>query len=391
MDSFIMRVAGVTFDGRQRIIANLKVGEKLYFEPQPNNPYDCYAVEIFTTNRSSVGYIPKGENQTIFRNLLDKKAQYSVTVVAITGGGSYNYGLSIKVDSIPLCNANYVRTSDTYKTNISETKSDATSTRKQYAEDFQEGLRHYYCGDKNRGYALLRKVAISGHSEAQYIVGFMLYNGEYVQQNYKEATEWFLKAAKQGHSDAQDAIAYCFLNGIGIEQNYTEGLKWTKLAAEHGIANAYKNLAVSYSNGFGVSADESEATKYYLKAAELGDADSQLYTGNRYMNGTGIDVNFQEAAKWYEKAANQDNIEAMVNLASLYLQGKGVSLAPEKAVELLQVASAAGEPHAQYNLGICYWLGNGILKDEAKALKLITLAANNGHEKAQIILRENIL
>ena len=102
MDSFIMRVAGVTFDGRQRIIANLKVGEKLYFEPQPNNPYDCYAVEIFTTNRSSVGYIPKGENQTIFRNLLDKKAQYSVTVVAITGGGSYNYGLSIKQTLVKL-------------------------------------------------------------------------------------------------------------------------------------------------------------------------------------------------------------------------------------------------------------------------------------------------
>ena len=52
MSEFYMKVAGVTFGGRQRTVARLKSGQELVFIPEPSNPYDNHAVGRMTVSES---------------------------------------------------------------------------------------------------------------------------------------------------------------------------------------------------------------------------------------------------------------------------------------------------------------------------------------------------
>ena len=95
---FHLKVAGVTFEGRQAIVRNLNIGERLYFVPEPTNPYDPHAVNILTEHNQSVGYIPREHNYQIFMNLMNGNGTYEVSVSSITGGGfNQNYGCNILV------------------------------------------------------------------------------------------------------------------------------------------------------------------------------------------------------------------------------------------------------------------------------------------------------
>lgn len=98
MSEFYLKAAGVTFNGRQRVIARLHVGDVLCFKPDPHNPYDPCAVRILTASGEEVGFIPKAYNQQIFQNLMDHRGTYSVTVSNVTGGGfDTNYGVNMRV------------------------------------------------------------------------------------------------------------------------------------------------------------------------------------------------------------------------------------------------------------------------------------------------------
>jgi hypothetical protein len=51
------RVAGVTFDGRQAVIARLSIGEEILLMREPNNPYDHNAIRVECQNRRQIGYL----------------------------------------------------------------------------------------------------------------------------------------------------------------------------------------------------------------------------------------------------------------------------------------------------------------------------------------------
>ena len=95
---FFTKLAGVSFEGRQYIAASLNIGDILYFEREPSNPYDKFAVKVMTSNNQQVGYISKQFSEQISTNILNG-VKYNVTVSSITGGGfDSNYGVNIKVE-----------------------------------------------------------------------------------------------------------------------------------------------------------------------------------------------------------------------------------------------------------------------------------------------------
>ncbi len=51
------RVVGVSFEGRQEIVARLKMGDRIWLEMEPNNPYDRNAVMVTRENGEQFGYI----------------------------------------------------------------------------------------------------------------------------------------------------------------------------------------------------------------------------------------------------------------------------------------------------------------------------------------------
>ena len=90
-------------------------------------------------------------------------------------------------------------------------------------------------------------------------------------QDYKQAVEWFRKAAAQGNADAQYNLGVMYSNGQGVKQDYKKAVEWFRKAAAQGNADAQYNLGVMYSNGQGGPHDFAEVLQWWQLAAEQGD------------------------------------------------------------------------------------------------------------------------
>lgn len=66
-----LRVAGVTFEGRQDIVSTLEKGQALAFIREPDNPFDENAVRISTLDDQSrvVGYVPKTRTSSFIHTM----------------------------------------------------------------------------------------------------------------------------------------------------------------------------------------------------------------------------------------------------------------------------------------------------------------------------------
>ena len=143
--------------------------------------------------------------------------------------------------------------------------------------------------------SLLHIAAAQGGTEAQFKLGLMYYDGECVQQDYRQAAEWFLKAAEQGHAKSQFNLGLMYDNGECTQQDCSQAAEWFLKAAEQGNVAAQFTLGVMYSDGEGVQQDYIQAAAWFLKAAEQGDADAQNNVGAAYHNGKGMPQNYELA------------------------------------------------------------------------------------------------
>ena len=95
--AFYTKVVGVTFDGRQPIVAQSREGDPLRIRREPGNPHDPHAVLITTEDGRPVGYL----NAQLAGRLapsIDMGARYRATVAQITGGGEHHYGMNILLE-----------------------------------------------------------------------------------------------------------------------------------------------------------------------------------------------------------------------------------------------------------------------------------------------------
>ena len=82
---FHTKVVGVTFDGRQSIVARLQPGDALRLEREPSNPNDPKAVALIDPNGDRVGYLKRFIAAAIAPRI-DRGAAYRAVVENITGG-----------------------------------------------------------------------------------------------------------------------------------------------------------------------------------------------------------------------------------------------------------------------------------------------------------------
>ena len=86
---FRTTIAGVTkqnADGteRQSLVKALRPGEHLKLIREPDNPYDQFAVAIYTLTGEQLGYMHAGDSR--LADHMDKGGEVSTKVVAVTGG-----------------------------------------------------------------------------------------------------------------------------------------------------------------------------------------------------------------------------------------------------------------------------------------------------------------
>jgi single-stranded-DNA-specific exonuclease len=83
--SFHTKLAGVTFEGRQDVLARLEVGLPLRIEREPENPYDPQACAVFDPHGRQVGYLNR-RLASVLAPAIDAGVEYDIEISDITGG-----------------------------------------------------------------------------------------------------------------------------------------------------------------------------------------------------------------------------------------------------------------------------------------------------------------
>jgi single-stranded-DNA-specific exonuclease len=84
-ESFHTKLAGVSFEGRQEVVARLQPGVPLRLERQPDNPHDACACALFDPFGDQVGFLNR-RLAAVLAPVLDAGVEYDVEVTDITGG-----------------------------------------------------------------------------------------------------------------------------------------------------------------------------------------------------------------------------------------------------------------------------------------------------------------
>jgi single-stranded-DNA-specific exonuclease len=92
---FNTKIVGVTFEGRQDIIAGLQPGAELELVRQPENAFDSNAVAVHF-GRLQLGFMKKAIAARIAPNM-DAGERYRAEIKHITGGGTRSVGVNIWV------------------------------------------------------------------------------------------------------------------------------------------------------------------------------------------------------------------------------------------------------------------------------------------------------
>jgi hypothetical protein len=100
--SFFTKVAGVTFEGRQRIVARCSIGERLTLTRDPRNHHDPGAIKVLRSNGEQLGFIPsdvsRGGDPSGLAFQMDRGDKFQCRIKDLTGGGEgMSLGVNIEV------------------------------------------------------------------------------------------------------------------------------------------------------------------------------------------------------------------------------------------------------------------------------------------------------
>ena len=105
--------------------------------------------------------------------------------------------------------------------------------------DFDKGQEAYLMKDYARA---MQEYKNDDDPKAMYQVGYMYDHGEGVDQDIKEAAQWYLKAAEKGNARAQYRVGLLYATGSGVDKDLKEAAKWYKKASFQGFLPAREAL-----------------------------------------------------------------------------------------------------------------------------------------------------
>lgn len=265
-------------------------------------------------------------------------------------------------------------------------QNEKTTTQKETKEEkaenyYKQALAYKKDKDYKNAFDYYKKAADLGHTGAQVGLGVLYEDGHGVSKDLKQAFKWYKKAAEKGNLYGQYDLALCYRYGKGVDINYNDAFKWFSKSAEQGYYYAQNSLGNCYHNGQGTAKDYAKAFYWYQKSAEQGYSFAQYNLGDCYCDGIGVKKDLNAAATWYLKAANQGHNKAQYKIAECYFYGNGVLKDYSQAFLWYQKSAEKDNYQAQNKLGDCYFNGYGTAKDHSKAFPWYLKAADKGNNK----------
>lgn len=204
-----------------------------------------------------------------------------------------------------------------------------------------------------------------------------------------ESLKALKSAAKRGNVNAQYELGEKYRKGDGVDENRKEAKNWYKKAAEHDHAESLCRLAQFYEEDN--NWDGLKLAVMYEEAANAGSSEAAFSLGKLYSEDP-VDVLYDNdlAIRWFEKVKGEHYAEAQYNLARLYIFCEPYQVDGEKALFHYKCSAQVGYVQAQCELG--EFLLNGkafdgfnriIIPDAVEGIKWLKLAAINGCLNAQ--------
>lgn len=191
---------------------------------------------------------------------------------------------------------------------------------------------------------------IENRPENMVALGILYEEGLSVPQDYKQAQQWFEKAAQKGNPDAMIRLAFFYSSNE--EKNdacfQEKAVETYKKQAEKGDSEAMFKLSIAY--GSPLALDESNLSDYWLKkSAENGNNKAMYMLGYEQLAGIYGEENHSQAVHWFERAAEKGHVKAMFYLGNIYYSGSGnVAQNDKKARHWFTVACDNGYSDACY-------------------------------------------
>lgn len=105
--------------------------------------------------------------------------------------------------------------------------------------DFAKGQEAYLMKDYAKA---MQEYKNDDDPKAMYQVGYMYDHGQGVEQDDREAAQWYLKAAEKGNAKAQYRMGLFYATGTGVDKDLKEAAKWYKKASMQGFMPAREAL-----------------------------------------------------------------------------------------------------------------------------------------------------
>ena len=138
-------VAGVTYYNRQEIIKKLNKNSIIELRREYNNQFDKNAIAVYA-NSNQIGYIPK-EIAVNLAKRIDGGEKLIASILAIVGGGSYNYGVKLLLKT--------VKKYESYNENVTNSYNYDEGIDNEIDDDYDytnwtvEDLDEYFGGEDN--------------------------------------------------------------------------------------------------------------------------------------------------------------------------------------------------------------------------------------------------
>ena len=91
------KVVGVTFEGRQEILAKLNLGEQIVLRREPSNPFDANAIRVEKRNGEQIGYLNRLLAQKLAPHFDTHGESVAGNVINLTGSSFSGYSLGVNI------------------------------------------------------------------------------------------------------------------------------------------------------------------------------------------------------------------------------------------------------------------------------------------------------
>lgn len=202
-------------------------------------------------------------------------------------------------------------------------------------------------------------------------------NGQIVEKSIPDAINYLMSAYKKGDIQSAFILGHLLYEGKYVEENREKGLELMNKALNKGYPDKNGEYAIClFAEG-----KEREAISYLKeKANNYMSENASVILGEYYFN----NKQYAKAKDYFAIASNYNNPSSMYHLGLIYKDGLNQNANVNKAYSYFQTASMLGYPNSEYELGVCAYL----LKKYDEAYRYLKNSQSSENAYAYYLLSE---